>query len=141
VPIVSVIAVALTLSSGAAPPDPDPWFGRDKLQHFGVSAALAVGGYGASAMVFRDERARLATGAGLALTLGAARELDNLGGTGQPSWRDMAWNAIGIAVGLSAAWLVDSYVMPRLPAWAKMPTATRPNRVPQAPPAMLRIVF
>lgn len=135
-----MIAAALTLST-ASTPDPDPWFGSDKLQHFGVSAALAAGGYGASTVFFRDERARLATGAGLALTLGAARELDNLGGRGQPSWRDMAWNAMGMAVGLTAAWLVDSHLVPRLPKWANTATSTRQDATPQQLPAMFRITF
>jgi uncharacterized protein YfiM (DUF2279 family) len=138
---ISIVAIALAVSAGAAPPEPDPWFGGDKLSHFGVSAALALGGYGASAVVFRDERARLATGAGLALTLGAARELDNLGGSGTPSWRDMAWNAAGMAVGLGAAWLLDSFILHRSPGWNIAPQQAAPNAAQQQGPALFRVVF
>jgi putative lipoprotein len=141
-PAFSVVAVALAVTAGAAPVDPDPWFGGDKLAHFGVSAALALGGYEASSVVFRDERARLATGAGLALTLGAARELDNLGGSGTPSWRDMAWNALGMAAGLGAAWLLNNVVLHRPREWNAAPAQDRPSATTQAAaPGLLRIVF
>ncbi|HZA15119.1 MAG TPA: hypothetical protein VE618_11500 [Myxococcaceae bacterium] len=140
-PTFSVVALALAVSAGASPANPDPWLGGDKLSHFGVSAGLALAGYGASSVVFRDDRARLATGAGLALTLGAARELDNLGGSGNPSWRDMAWNALGMAVGLGAAWLVDNFILRRPLEWNSAAQADRPSPAAQDGPALLRIVF
>lgn len=89
----------------------DPWFGRDKALHFGASAALAAGGYAASAIVFEAPAARLVSGAGVALTAGVAKELDDLSGEGDASWRDLTWDVVGTGVGLLAAWLVDRFVV------------------------------
>src|ERR671931_507455 len=104
-PAFSVVAVALAVTAGAAPVDPDPWVGGGKLAPFGGSAAL---------------------------TLGAARELDNLGGSGTPSWRDMAWNALGMAAGLGAAWLLNNVVLHRPREWNAAPAQDRPSATTQA---------
>lgn len=92
-------------------PAPDPWFGRDKALHFGASAALAAGAYAASSLVFEDRNARLISGAGIALTAGVAKEIDDLGGKGDASWRDLTWDVVGTGAGLLAAWLLDRYVV------------------------------
>lgn len=96
--------------------DGDRWFGRDKALHFGASAALAAAGYGAAVLAFEDRSARLFTGAGLALTLGIAKELDDLSGHGTPSWKDLTWDAIGAATGLAVAYVVDRFVLSPLTA-------------------------
>jgi putative lipoprotein len=87
--------------------DPDPWFGRDKALHFGVSALLASGGYGATALVTDDRRVRLAVGGGFAFSLGVAKELWDLSGHGDASWRDLTWDAVGTVTGLAVAAAVD----------------------------------
>lgn len=110
-------AWALSTSARAAggsdpqAPEDDRWFGPDKALHFGASAGIAAAGYGLSAMVFEDRSARLATGAGLALTLGVAKELNDLAGHGDPSWKDLTWDLIGTATGLAAAYLVDRFIV------------------------------
>jgi len=93
--------------ASASPSDPDPWFGEDKMLHFGVSAALASGGYAAASLIWEEPEERLLAGAGLALGLGAAKEVADLAGYGDPSWRDMTWNVAGTGVGLVLAWAVD----------------------------------
>ncbi len=88
----------------------DDWFGRDKALHFGASAALATGGY-AGASVFTETRPpRLAWGAGIALTAGIGKELWDLTGRGDPSWKDVAWNVAGTASGLLLSYAVDVLV-------------------------------
>ena len=85
----------------------DPWLGPDKALHFSVSAALAAGGYGVGAIFWEDYTPRLLLGAGFALSLGIAKEVYDAAGNGTASWRDMAWNFIGIGAGLLVAFLID----------------------------------
>ena len=106
-------AGALTLLAASLLPatsradEPDPWFGRDKALHFGASALLASGGYGAAALVTDDRRARLVAGGTFALSLGAGKELWDLSGHGDASWRDLTWDAVGTVTGLAVAAAVD----------------------------------
>jgi len=72
-----------------------------------VSAGLAGGGYALGAIFWDDYAPRLLLGAGIALTLGIAKELVDLAGAGNASWKDMTWNVIGISAGLLIAFLID----------------------------------
>src|SRR5690606_34065861 len=93
--------------------DEDPWLGRDKLLHFGVSVGIALGGYGLGVPLFDCEPPRFALGGGLALGLGIGKELWDLAGDGDASWRDLAWDVLGTAVGLLVAWGLDRSFLPR----------------------------
>ena len=102
------LAVAAFLASGEAKAaDRDPWWGPDKALHFGFSAGLAAGGYGVSTLWLDERWQRALAGAGFSLTLGAGKELYDLSGHGDPSWKDFTWDAIGTAVGVGVALLVD----------------------------------
>ena len=102
------IAAAMTLAPGVAhAADPDPWFGPDKALHFGVSVGLSAGGYGVSALVLHERWQRAVAGAGFSLTLGAGKELYDLSGHGDPSWKDFTWDVVGTAVGVGVALLID----------------------------------
>lgn len=102
------IAVALLLTAPTArAEEADPWWGRDKALHFGVSAGLAAGGYAGSSLALDRRWQRAAAGAGFALTLGAGKELYDLSGHGDASWRDFTWDVAGTAVGTAVALLVD----------------------------------
>jgi putative lipoprotein len=101
----AIVAVLATVSRAQA--TEDAWWGRDKALHFGVSAGLGAAGYGLSSLVLEPRWQRAAAGAGFSLTLGAAKELADMHGSGTASGRDMAWNAIGTATGVGLAWLVD----------------------------------
>ena len=106
------LAVGSLFCGGAAlAQGKDSFLTRDKAEHFVLSAGLAAAGYGAGATFFESREARLLTGAGLALTLGAAKELDDLRGPGVASWADMTWNVVGTAAGLLVAYGVDRVVM------------------------------
>lgn len=86
----------------------DPWISRDKALHFDVSLGLASAGYAISAGWLVDARWKaLAIGGALALTAGAGKELLDLAGLGDPSWKDFAWDGIGTVAGLALAWGVD----------------------------------
>lgn len=88
----------------------DDWFGRDKALHFTASAALAGVGYGVGAAVDDRTSVRLGIGAGLALGAGLGKELYDLSGRGDASWRDLTWDAIGTVTGLVISFLVDQAV-------------------------------
>jgi putative lipoprotein len=104
--------VAATIAGFSAPArgDDDPWFGRDKALHFGVSAAIAGSVYAIAATQVDSRAAALAWGAGVSLAIGAAKEGADALGLGDPSWRDLTWDAIGTAAGLLVAWSVDLLV-------------------------------
>ena len=67
----------------------DPWFGRDKLLHFAAAGSLAVVGYANASMLTENRPARAAAGAALAVGAGVAKELWDLDGHGDASWRDL----------------------------------------------------
>ncbi|MFO0678170.1 MAG: hypothetical protein U0169_16665 [Polyangiaceae bacterium] len=124
--------------------DPDPWFGKDKALHATLSGAIAASTYGiASAAGVPARGHRLLLGGGVALTLGAAKEVADLAGLGDPSWKDFAWDVIGTAVGLGLAWGVDMLiggVGDTRPALVAPPKGTTPSSavrevVPFAAPA------
>jgi putative lipoprotein len=91
----------------AAAPPTDDWFGHDKALHFGASALIASGGYAGTALVTDDGRLRLLGGAALGLGAGAGKELWDLAGHGDASWRDFTWDVVGTATGLAVAAAID----------------------------------
>src|SRR5688572_811461 len=99
---------AVFFTCPAAHADPaDRWWGRDKALHFGVSAGLGAAGYGASSLFLERRAERAAAGAVFSLTLGAGKELYDLSGDGDASWKDFTWDVAGTAVGVGIALLVD----------------------------------
>lgn len=95
------------MAGSAHAADPDPWFGADKALHFSASAAAAMAGYGASATFLEAPSSRLAYGFAVSLLAGVGKELWDTGGNGQGSWKDLAWDVAGIAVGLAICRLLD----------------------------------
>jgi putative lipoprotein len=89
----------------------DPWFGRDKALHFGATFTLAVGGYAGAALVSPSQAVRAASGTTLAMGVGIAKEIYDRYAGGDPSWRDLTWDAVGTATGVVTAWLFDRYVV------------------------------
>jgi putative lipoprotein len=91
----------------------DPWWGRDKALHFGVSASLSGGGYALSALVLSHPAERALGGVALASGASVAKELWDLSGHGNPSWKDLAWDGIGTAAGIGVALALDLWVFRR----------------------------
>jgi putative lipoprotein len=108
-PLALTFALSL-VSRPAAAAEPDPWFGPDKALHFGVSAGLAAGGYAALSPWLDSRAERAVGGAAFSLTLGAGKELWDLTGHGDPSWRDFTWDVLGTAAGVALALGVDALV-------------------------------
>ncbi len=88
----------------------DPWLGPDKALHFSVSAAIAGGGYGVTAALDQDRPLRFAIGGALGVGAGVAKELLDLAGSGDPSWKDLTWDLLGVATGLALAFAVDRLI-------------------------------
>ncbi|MGC4093620.1 MAG: hypothetical protein QM756_38120 [Polyangiaceae bacterium] len=81
----------------------DDFWGPDKTLHFGVSAGLGAGGYALGALAWERPWQRALAGASLSLTAGVAKELWDVSGHGDPSWKDLAWDGIGCGVGVGLA--------------------------------------
>jgi putative lipoprotein len=132
-PLRAVLAGAATAvviclhSPEARAADPDPWLGPDKALHFGVSVGLAGGGYALSALVLERPWQRAVAGAGFSLTLGAGKELYDLSGHGDPSWKDFTWDVAGTAVGIGIALLVDAAI-----------SSSSSSRAPASAPSAIR---
>ena len=90
--------------SAARADDADPWLGKDKILHFGAGTTIAAGGYVTGILIFDRRSYALVTGGVLAIASGAGKELVDLTGSGDPSWRDFTWTCIGAAAGLALAW-------------------------------------
>jgi len=101
------IAAALVLCFAAEAHADDEWWARDKALHFGVSGALAAGGYGASSLVFDERWKRATAGATVALSAGIAKEAYDQVDYGGASYKDFVFDVAGTAVGVAAAWLID----------------------------------
>ncbi len=107
------IALALCLAlSGSA--RADEWTGPDKTVHFAVSASIAAG-LGVTVHHFTGSTGD-AVSSGLvgALLAGVAKELLDLAGLGTPSWKDLAWDALGAATGAIFTLLWSKWVAPRI---------------------------
>lgn len=107
------------MSTPARADSDDPWWGPDKALHFGVSAGLAGGAYGLASPLVGGYGERLAIGSGVALTAGITKELIDLSGAGDPSWRDLTWDLIGTVVGVSIAFSIDFAIRGADPAPAR----------------------
>jgi putative lipoprotein len=102
-----VVVLLFSLTPSMAHAGSDRWLGPDKLLHFGACAGIAGAGYGAGAVLSEDRWPRFAIGGGLALSIGVGKELWDLAGHGDPSWRDLAWDVLGTAAGLGIAYGID----------------------------------
>lgn len=109
--LAGIIFILLSAEADARADDSnDPWLGRDKVIHYGVSAGIAAGGYTAGALIFDTRAHALALGAGAAVVAGIGKELADLGGYGNASWKDLAWDGLGMVTGLALAWGVDCLI-------------------------------
>ena len=83
-------------------PPPDPWFGIDKAQHFTFSALFVLAG-----QYVLTDKADLSGGRALplacggTLALGLAKEIHDANRPRRPlfSWKDLAADAAGVALG------------------------------------------
>lgn len=105
-----ILTVVATSRSARADEDSDPWFGKDKALHFAASSAIAAGGYAVGAVLFDARGHALIFGGAAAAAAGIGKEVLDATGSGDPSWRDLAWDGIGTVTGLAVAWGIDLLV-------------------------------
>jgi putative lipoprotein len=103
----ALVGGALASGRTARAEDADPWFGHDKVLHFEATSALAVVGYAGASFQTDDRPTRATAGLALALGAGVGKELWDLTGHGDPSWRDLTWDVVGAASGVLVALAVD----------------------------------
>ncbi len=98
------------MSSGARA-DADPWWAYDKAEHLLVCTGISSVGTTLSLPWVQSRWVRLAIGFGAAVVVGAGKELWDLSGHGDPSWKDFTWDVIGAATGALLAtgieWIVE----------------------------------
>jgi putative lipoprotein len=100
-------STCVLLVSSAWADTPDPWFGKDKALHFTATAVIGAGGYALGAALFEPRYQAMLLGAGAGIVAGAGKELADLAGLGDPSWRDFVWDVVGTVVGVGLAWGID----------------------------------
>ena len=78
----------------------DSWFGIDKIKHFFISAFIESVSYSALQAAHVKRRPALAGAIGVSAAFGVARELHDRRTPGNHfSYRDLTWDAVGIAAG------------------------------------------
>ena len=110
--ILPALAVAVAVDLGAAGPRRAPQRGRSLVGARQAAAlfgagSLAVIGYANASMLTESRPARAAAGGALAVGAGVAKELWDLDGHGDASWRDLTWDLIGAATGVLLSLGVD----------------------------------
>ena len=99
--VLAGVALLLATEARAQQADTDPWFGHDKALHFAASASLAT-----------DSRpTRVVVGASFALGVGVLKEVWDLTGHGDASWRDLTWDLVGTTTGILVAYAIDWMIL------------------------------
>jgi uncharacterized protein YfiM (DUF2279 family) len=81
-------------------PVSDRWFSQDKFLHFYFSATIAGLGYHVYAdQMKRDEGSGKVISVSLTALIGLGKEIYDQKKKNQFSWKDLAWDGLGIAVG------------------------------------------
>ena len=80
-----------------------------------AASLLGAGGYAASSAWLGSRTERALAGGAFSLTVGAGKELWDLSGHGDPSWRDFTWDVIGTAAGVALAAGVDALTSSKQP--------------------------
>jgi putative lipoprotein len=131
-----LVVLPILLCAQAARAEDDPFFGSDKALHFVAAGAIAGTGYGVTT-AFTDERWKaFLIGGSAAVAAGALKEGLDATGFGDPSWKDFAWDVIGAAAGLGAAWVIDVAAHGGRP-----PPFTKAGEVPRVANGSLRVAF
>jgi len=109
--VLAGVALLLATEARAQQADTDPWFGRDKALHFAASASLAVVGYAGTSLATDSRPTRVVVGASFALGVGVLKEVWDLTGHGDASWRDLTWDLVGTTTGILVASAIDWMIL------------------------------
>ena len=100
----------------------DRWWSADKGMHFGASLVITAGGHAVSSVWLDEPWQRSIAGASLGLGAGLGKELYDLSGHGDASWKDVTWDVAGVMTGAGLALLVELlWASDDKPAAAKQP--------------------
>lgn len=80
----------------------DRWLGEDKLKHFAFSYLITSATAG-SARLVADRNTSVVTGAALGLVAGIIKEIHDKRANRSASYKDILWDAAGIAAGVLVA--------------------------------------
>jgi putative lipoprotein len=105
--VLAGVALLMTSEARAQQRDTDPWFGQDKALHFAASATIAAVAYGGAALKTDDRPTRIAAAVTIALGAGVLKEVWDLTGHGDASWRDLTWDVVGTTTGVLFAYAID----------------------------------
>lgn len=92
------LVLALSLSIGGHQGG-DRWLAPDKLKHFFMSAFIESASYSALRATRVDRHDALVSAAGIAVSVGLAKELHDFRTQEGFSARDLTWDVAGTAVG------------------------------------------
>ena len=81
---------------------PDLWFAEDKLKHFAFSYMITTGTF-AAARTVTGRNESILIGAGVGLLAGISKELYDKKTNRSSSFRDLIWDAAGVAAGVLIA--------------------------------------
>jgi putative lipoprotein len=90
------LLVAFTLHFGSVPPN-DPWFGTDKAQHFFMSAFIQSVSFSALRATRLSRTNSLLAATLVSSAVGIGKEIYDAKHGGDPSLKDLTWDAAGIA--------------------------------------------
>lgn len=94
----------------ASPALADRWWGPDKELHLYASAGLASTSWWFAKSLRLSDPVASACALSLTLLVGGAKELVDLTGLGDPSWKDFAWDVIGAVVGVVLGLVIERLV-------------------------------
>ena len=101
---------SFTSDPGSPSPDPRPpdrWFARDKVRHFGSSAAIQLMGYGILTIVGVHRTQALIGAALVTASAGIGKEVWDGQGHGTASARDLVWDGLGLVAGSGLVRIAD----------------------------------
>jgi uncharacterized protein YfiM (DUF2279 family) len=96
------IPPAVTRAVAMSPPGDDAWIAEDKLQHLGMSFAATAFAYAGARTMIEPDPALVVAGSA-ALLAGIAKEIHDARAGRGFSLKDLAWDAAGVALGLTLA--------------------------------------
>lgn len=100
-------AVALAFASLATGCGVSASLREDSRAHLAAGAGVAAAGFVVGDALSPHAEERLLLGVGAGVGAAAAKELADAAGLGVAAWDDLAWSALGAALGALLAWAAD----------------------------------
>ncbi|MEZ4416840.1 MAG: hypothetical protein R3E10_13910 [Gemmatimonadota bacterium] len=105
--LVGALALGQVSEPGGLVAQEDAWLAKDKAEHFAASAIIAAGTYAFAIPLWECKQPRALLATGVSLSAGLLKEWSDSRGRGQASWKDLAWDVLGVAAGVGLLWGFD----------------------------------